>query len=78
MEQPSGCMPLLPTRARPAAARCGALMRPRLPPAAATLGGVPVAAVGAPADLTYPVEQLGQGADALDKLVKAGRCVRWV
>lgn len=46
---------------------------PALPPRAATLGGVPVAAVGAPYDLTYPVEQLGEGADALDKLVKAGR-----
>ena len=45
---------------------------------AANLAGVPVAYVGAPADLTYPVEVLGEGADALDKLTKAGRCVgRW-
>lgn len=38
--------------------------------AAANLAGVPVAAVGKQYDLTYPVEQLGEGADALDKLLK--------
>ncbi|KAL4444867.1 hypothetical protein ABPG77_003917 [Micractinium sp. CCAP 211/92] len=37
---------------------------------AANLAGVPVAAVGEEYDLTYPVEQLGAGADALDKLAK--------
>lgn len=37
---------------------------------AANLAGVPVAAVGKQYDLTYPVEQLGEGADALDKLLK--------
>jgi hypothetical protein len=41
--------------------------------AAANLAGVPVASVGEAYDLTYPVEQLGEGADALDKLAKAGR-----
>ncbi len=40
---------------------------------AANLAGVPVAAVGEEYDLTYPVEQLGAGADALDKLAK-NRC----
>ena len=39
-------------------------------PAAANLSGVPVAAVGQPYDLTYPAEQLGEGADALDALLK--------
>ena len=39
-------------------------------PAAANLLGVPVAAVGQPYDLTYPAEQLGEGADALDALLK--------
>lgn len=52
------------------------LAHPRSRPAA-VLAGVPVAAVGAPYDLTYPVEQLGEGADALDKLAKAGRCGGW-
>lgn len=37
---------------------------------AANLSGVPVAVVGEPIDLTYPHENLGQGADALDKLLK--------
>lgn len=31
---------------------------------------MPVAAVGKQYDLTYPVEHLGEGADALDKLLK--------
>lgn len=39
---------------------------------AANLAGVPVAAVGEQYDLTYPVEQLGAGADVLDKLAKNG------
>ncbi|KAI3438458.1 hypothetical protein D9Q98_000887 [Chlorella vulgaris] len=39
---------------------------------AANLSGVPVAAVGEAYDLTYPVEQLGEGADTLDKLLKNG------
>eukprot|EP00887_Chlorella_sp_A99_P004651 scaffold4.g4651.t1 len=37
---------------------------------AANLAGVPVAAIGEQVDLTYPHENLGQGADALDKLLK--------
>ena len=50
------------------------MLRACAPGRAANLGGVPVAAVGEAYDLTYPVEQLGEGADTLDKLVKAGRC----
>lgn len=45
-------------------------------PCAANLAGTPVGVVGQQYDLTYPTEHLGDGADALDKLVKgAGRCV---
>lgn len=34
--------------------------------------GVPVAVIGEPVDLTYKYEHLGQGADAVDALTKAG------
>ena len=46
------------------------LAPPLLLPPAANLAGVPVAVVGKAYDLTYPTEHLGEGADALDKLLK--------
>ena len=40
------------------------------------LGGCPVGLIGAPADLTYPVQHLGHGADTLDSLGAFGDVLR--